>query len=338
MSTALTHPQRSEAAAAAPEHNLIDLDYRQPMPRPKIRGSAVDFHVHISAARHGRLWFEVAEHYGFDLTVSMTPLEEALSLQRQYFERVHFIAIPRWGDWGEGFIDSWLRRIEAFYNIGSRIVKFWFAPPAWGDRGWRLDSPQFRPLFEETVARGMAIMTHVGDPDLWYATRYADSARYGTRQDHYRTWENLLAEYGHRVPWLGAHLGGNPEDLGRLQSLLDRYPRLRLDTSATKWIVREISSRRQEARDFFVRNEDRLLFGTDLVTADRRDFDFLASRFWTLRKLWETARIGPSPIYDPDLPPDAQATMQGLALPDPTLQKLYRDNAVTFMAELGVRL
>ena len=29
-------------------------------------------------------------------------------------------------------------------------------------------------------------MTHVGDPDTWYAGKYADAAMYGTRDEHYR--------------------------------------------------------------------------------------------------------------------------------------------------------
>ena len=77
------------------------------------------------------------------------------------------------------------------------------------------------------------------------------------------------------------------------------------------------------------------MFGSDQVSGDDRGFDFLASRFWAHRKLWETGYIGPSPIYDPDLPEDQQPTMRGLALPDGVLQKLYHDNATRFLANLG---
>lgn len=317
-----------------PEHNRLGLDYRSPMPRPKVAGSVIDCHVHLHAVRHAQGYFATARHYGIDALFTMTPLEEALGLQRQYPGRLRFIAIPRWGNWGEGFIDEWLRRIEAFHNIGSRIVKFWFAPPAIGDRKWRLDSGLFRPLLREARARGMAIMTHVGDPETWYRTRYADAAKYGTRDDHYQMWENVLNEYPD-APWLGAHLGGNPEDLGRLQGLLDRHPNLHFDCSATRWMAREISARRDEAREFFIRNQDRILFGSDQVSGNDRDFDFLASRFWVHRKLWETAYIGPSPIFDPDLPEESQPQMRGLALPDEVLQKLYHDNAVRFLAKMG---
>ena len=67
-----------------------------------------------------------------------------------------------------------------------------------------------------------------------------------------------------------------------------------------------------------------------------RGFDFLASRWWTHRKLWETAYTGPMPILDPDLPPDRQPTLRGLALPDDVLQKLYHDNAVKTLGMIGM--
>lgn len=303
------------------------------MPRPKVRGPVIDFHCHLHAVRHADDWFEAADHYGIHTFVTMTPLEEALGLQRGYGDRLHFIAVPRWGEWGSDMVDRWLRRIESFYNLGSRIAKFWFAPPAWGERGWRLDSELFRPLLREATSRGMAIMTHIGDPELWYKTKYADAAKYGTRDEHYCMWEALLHDYP-TTPWIGAHLGGNPEDLPRLQRLLDAHPNLVFDCSATRWLGREISARRDEAREFFIRNQSRILFGTDQVSNNDRGFDFLASRFWVHRKLWETAYTGPSPIHDPDLPHDQQPVLRGLALPDEALQAIYHDNAARLLTKV----
>ncbi|HEX8913676.1 MAG TPA: amidohydrolase family protein, partial [Humisphaera sp.] len=152
--------------------------------------------------------------------------------------------------------------------------------------------------------------------------------------EHYAMWERLLeANRGH--PWLGAHLGGNPEDLPRLQRLLDRFPDLVLDCSATRWMVREVSARREPMREFFIRNQDRILFGSDQVSGDDRHFDFLASRIWCHRKLWETAYTGPSPIIDPDVPADQQPVVRGLALPDAVLQKIYHDNAQQLLRRVG---
>ena len=329
-------PPRNSVLAPAneAEFNRTGVNFRKPMPRPKVRGRVIDFHCHLFAARHGRDWFEAAEHYGLDCFVTMSPLEEVLGLSRDWPGRVQFITVPRWQDTSPRWIDNWLQRLEAFYNIGSRIVKFHCAPGTMVMRGLRLDAPEYEPMFREIVARKMAVMTHIGDPELWYQGKYTDTAKYGTREEHYRMWEGMLAAYPH-LPWCGAHLGGNPENLGRLQNLLDKFPNLVLDCSATRWMMREVSSRRDAAREFFIRNQDRILFGSDQVSGDDRHFDFLASRWWTHRKLWETAFIGAAPILDPDLPEDQQPTLRGLALPDDVLQKIYHDNAQRFLTRLG---
>ena len=317
------------------EYNRAGIDFRRPVPRPKVRGIVIDFHCHLLARRHAEAWFEAADHFGIDCFLSMTPFEEVVDLLRDYGGRVHFIAVPKFRDESTRWVEDWLSRLEMFYNVGSRMMKFHAAPQTMRYRGHWLDDPIMRPLFREAVDRKMAIMTHIGDPDTWYHGKYLDTAKYGARDDHYRMWEGLLNEY-RGTPWVGAHMGGNPEDLPRLQSLLDRFPDLVLDCSATRWMVREISSQRDAAREFFIRNQDRILFGSDQVSGDDRTFDFLASRFWAHRKLWETAYVGAAPIFDPDLPEDTQPTLRGLALPDEVLQKLYHDNAIRFFAKIGM--
>lgn len=342
MDNTATATELPSKALRPPDHNRTGLDFRRPMPRPKVNGPVIDFHCHLLANRHARDWFEAAAHHGIDCFLSMTPLEEVVGLQRDWAggaaNRLQFIAVPRWGEFPGGqqaWVDDFRVRLEAFYNLGSRMVKFHNSPGTIHTRGLRLDAPLLRPVFRDAVDRGMGIMTHMGDPDTWYHGKYADAATYGTRDDHYAAWESVMGEYRH-VPWVGAHMGGNPEDLGRLQGLLDRFENLVLDCSATRWMVREVSARRDATREFFIRNQDRILWGSDQVSGDDRGFDFLASRWWAHRKLWETAYTGPSPIHDPDLPDDRQPTMRGLALPDGVLQKIYHDNIVKFLARVGV--
>jgi hypothetical protein len=328
------------AAAKSPDHNRTGVDFRRPMPRPPVKGIVIDFHCHLLAARHAPAWFESARHYGIDVFLTMTPLEEAMKLQREWPGKLNFIVVPKWQDITTttlaNWLDDWRRRLDMFCNLGSRMVKFHMAPGTIERRGLKLDSPLLEPFFEAIIHRRMAVMTHVGDPDTWYCTKYADCGKYGRRDEHYEMWTRVMSRYP-EIPWVGAHMGGNPENLERLQSLLDRFPNLQLDCSATRWMVREISARRDEAREFFIKNADRIIWGSDQVSGDDRGFDFLASRWWAHRKLWETAYIGRTPIFDPDLPEDQQPQLRGLALPDEVLQKLYHDNAVRFLDRIGVR-
>jgi hypothetical protein len=151
-------------------------------------------------------------------------------------------------------------------------------------------------------------------------------------------------------------MGGFPEDLAFLDALLESHPNLHLDTSATKWIVRELGRHpRDEVISFLMKWRGRILFGTDTVTTDdhlragdkasemakkatsrESAHDLYASRYWALRMLWEGAGECASPISDPDLhmvaperhtPLDAPP-LRGLSLPPDLLRSLYRDAAV----------
>ena len=49
-------------------------------------------------------------------------------LQREWGHRLRFVAVPKWGDDAVRWVDNWLLRLEAFYNLGSRIAKFHASP------------------------------------------------------------------------------------------------------------------------------------------------------------------------------------------------------------------
>src|SRR5687767_4191656 len=176
----------SETAVKPPDHNRTAIDFRRPMPKPKTSGIVIDFHCHLLAARHAKVWFEAAAHFGIDAFLTMTPLEEVLHLQRDYPGRVAFIVVPKWQDITTlaQWLDDWRRRLDMFCNAGSRMVKFHMAPGTIERRKLNLDSPELAPFFEAIIERKMAVMTHVGDPDTWYGGKYSDAGKYGSRDEH----------------------------------------------------------------------------------------------------------------------------------------------------------
>ena len=89
------------------------------------------------------------------------------------------------------------------------------------------------------------IMVHVADPDDWFRTVYADAAKYGTKPEQYVGLERMIQMFPD-MTWIGAHMGGDPEHPDHLEALLERYPNFYIDTSATKWQVREVSARPAE--------------------------------------------------------------------------------------------
>ena len=316
--------------------NRLGLDYRREAARLPFVGPIWDVHQHIQDVAAAKLFFEVADLFGVEKVWTMTKLEHVDELQAHYGDRLRFIAVPNFHanrDDPEAFTADWLRRLEGFREKGCRIAKIWAAPRGrdFAPGVFELDSPLRRRGIQRAYELGMMFMTHVSDPDTWFATKYADSAKYGTKASQYEPLHRLLDQYGD-VPWIAAHMGGDPEHLDHLQALLDRHANLYLDTSATKWMVRELSKKPDELRDFARRNAGRLLFGSDIV-ADSKDasFDLFASRYWALRTMFETNYASLSPIVDPDLsmvdpnlPKDSVARLCGAAIDPATLRTMYK--------------
>jgi hypothetical protein len=349
--------------------NRFGLDYAaEAASFPKLPYPIIDVHSHINGVDAGRLYLQAARLYGVGLTYSMSMLEQVPAMREIFGDTIRFIAVPNWGgvdkkhEMGAGFID----RIKGFHQAGCRIVKFWAAPRSvdmalkfGGDRkDMRLDAPIRVEAMKIASDLGMMFMTHVADPDTWFATKYADAMIYGSKAEQYEPLERLLDQF--KQPWIAAHFGGSPESLPFLSGLLDRHPNLYLDTSAAKWIIREISKHpRGEVMTFLTKHQGRIMFGSDIVTMDEHltpatdklemaakassaedAWDLYASRYWALRKLWETDYDGESPIADPDLKmvepsrfDDMSAPiLRGVKLPPQLLRSLYHDAAAKLLA------
>ena len=350
--------------------NLRGLDYEresQIMPSPPC--PIIDVHTHINGADAARLYRRAAELYGIELTYSMTALEQVPAMRQIFGERMRFIAVPNWYgedkryEMGPGFI----ARIEKYHALGCRIAKFWAAPRS-VEIGQKINDPYFMRLdapdriaaMQAAHDLGMYFMTHISDPDTWFATRYSDARVFGSKLDQYKPLEDALDRFSQ--PWIAAHMGGWPENLEFLSGLLERHPNLHLDTSAAKWMIRELSKHpRNELISFLKKFQGRILFGSDIVTmdehlhpaanklemaakaSDREEaFDLYASRYWTLRKLWETDDQMQSPIADPDLnmvDPQRYAVMDspllaGQSVPADVLRSLYHDAAHALLEPL----
>ena len=346
--------------------NRFGWDYRALSGQlQKLPFAITDAHSHVNGARACAILREAMDLYGIGSIWSMTYLEQVPAVRAELGDRLRLIAVPdfaskdRKHSLGAGFLE----RIGKYHELGSRLCKIWAAPRSVdfaieaGDATmFQLDAPLRVAAMELASSLGMSLMVHIADPDTWFQTRYSDAARYGTKSAQYLPLERLLDRFS--APWLAAHMGGWPEDLHFLAGILDRHPNLFLDTSATKWIVREISKHpRGAVHAFLERFRGRILFGSDIVTTDEHmsagdaksemaakasrpedAFDLYASRYWALRTLWESDFDGESPIADPDLamvdPKQFTALdaprLQGKHLSPSLLKSLYVEAAENF--------
>lgn len=355
----------ARAVPSNPDANRLGLDYRAEAARlgaPPV--PIIDAHIHVNGAQASHVFQEVATLYGITQVITQTRLVEAAAVREALGPMARFVAIPDYGstDRETAMTSAFLADIERWHaEFGARMIKFWCAPRlrdfATGPGAMEfvpLDSPWRIRQAELAQSLGMMIKVHIADPDTWFATKYKDASVYGTKRSHYEPLERMTDRFA--GPWVLAHMGGWPEDLAFLADLLDRHPNVNLDTSATKWMVRELSKHsRDEVIDFLTRYSGRILFGSDIVTTDEhllpatgttvysgelasspeQAFELYASRYWALRTLWEADYDGPSPIADPDLAmvdperfkPTDGPTLRGKSLPKHLLRTLYRGAA-----------
>lgn len=292
----------------------------------------VDAHAHINGKRAAQVYRKVCDLYGVERVYSQTQIAQAEAVKAVMGDRIDFVAIPEYmhpdRKWAhtQGYLDN----LDRWHELGARMFKIWGAPrlrdyvstmdlPA--DEIVPFDSPWKLKIAEKAKSLGMMLMVHCADPDTWFQTMYKDARKYGTKESQYESLERLIETTG--MPCLAAHMGGWPEDLGFLSGLLDRHPGLILDTSATKWMIRELSKHdTNELVSFLDRYSGRILFGSDIVTSDEHlestdpdnpsfgnqlassdheAFELYASRYWALRTMFETEYRGESNIADPDL-------------------------------------
>jgi uncharacterized protein len=197
----------------------------------------------------------------------------------------------------------------------------------------KLDDPELDPIWTTAARLNIPVMLHVGDPAPFWNTfdysneRYLEMALFPNRRcpaDRCPPFEELMAERDRlfkrhpKTKFVAAHFGWHANDLGRLGKMFDQMPNLYAETGA---VLYEFGRQPRFARDFFVKYQDRVLFGKDSFAPEEYPY------FW---RTFETA----DEYFDYYRDYHAFWKLNGLALPDAVLRKLYFENALKLMPGL----
>jgi predicted TIM-barrel fold metal-dependent hydrolase len=322
-----------------------------------------DVHTHIDPAATSRV-LAMFDERNVRVAVNLSGgapgegLEESLAQQRASGGRIVPFCNINWRGAGDpGWVAAQIATLEGCAAAG---VKGWKIPKVLGlaagdGRGQRLrvDDPMLDPIFERAGALGMVVLIHSGDPRAFFEPATPANERWDELGVHpawsfadprYPRWSEILTEFETRVlrhprvRFIGAHFGNAAEDPDRVERLLARAPNYFIDTSAR---VPEFGRHDPERmRRFFVRWQDRILFGTDLgVGTDPRDLMLGSTgaepptfaeieRFWsaTFRYFESTDRRieHPTPIQ-------GRWTIDAIGLAPEVLRKVYGANAARLL-------
>lgn len=308
-----------------------DLAAQLDTPMPPVPVGILDHHMHLGDAAATRAYVEAAKAYGVERVLGLAGLSQAREIRRAFGDFFRFCGWPplRGAEVTPSFVDDCIGEIEKMREEGFVALKFKVVPGNDGSAPllW-LDDARLKPLFDRAAELGFCIQAHIAQPDAWFDRHYSDG-RAGSKASYFRQVEYLLETYP-ETNYVGVHMGGWPEGLDYLEELMDRHANFHVDTSATKWTVRELSRRSDRAREFFIRNRKRILFGSDLVVQKSVSPSYYTSRFHVQRTMWETSARTRSMIKDPDSP--VRPVINGLELPKDVLADIYWNNAVRVLS------
>jgi predicted TIM-barrel fold metal-dependent hydrolase len=344
------------AAAADPPGDIRDLKLRDWEPRSmmvtkttvveKPMVPVVDMHNHLGGGKD-RLTPQVVKRYltemdeagvrtvvnldggwGDRLKETLAALDEAHPGRFLTFALVNFAGIDD-PDWSQ----RETRRLEESFKAGAKGLKFHKTfGLSYRYKDGKLvavDDPKLDPIWETCAKYNRPVVIHVADPAAFFTPLDRFNERwhelnsnpgwlfYGgpfpKRQDLLDQLHRVIAKHP-KTTFINTHFGNNAEDLASVADKLDRYPNMFIDIDAR---ISELGRQPYTARKFFLKYQDRILFGTD--TPPRRE------AYRTYYRFLETD----DEYFDSSPSHHRQGfwNIYGLYLPPEVLEKVYRTNA-----------
>jgi uncharacterized protein len=198
----------------------------------------------------------------------------------------------------------------------------------------KVDDPRLDPVWEECGKLGIPVSIHVTDPIAFFSPIDGNNERYEELIEH-PDWsfygpkfpskqsildarDRVIARHPHTT-FIALHVANWPENLDYVGQELDRYPNMYVEFGARE---AELGRQPRRAREFFLKYQDRIMFGTD----NTPDEDMYQNHFRWL----ETA----DEYFDYwGYPGQGRWKIYGMALPDDVLEKVYHGTADKIFAK-----
>jgi len=311
---------------------------QHPVPRAKF--PVVDIHSHqptpIAPSEYDRVMKGMEEN-NLRVLVNLSGssgarLKQGVEALRasKYKDRMVLFANVDFNGVGPGWGAKAARQLEEDLKAGAIGLKVFkdlgmFDRKADGSR-LRVDDPELDPVWDTCTRLNVPVLIHIAEPQAFFDPldykneRWLELALYpdrrhqtGVRFEELMTERNNMIKRHPKTRYILAHFGWHANDLARAGRLLDENPNVYYDVAA---VLYDFGRQPRAAHDFFIKYQDRILFGKDSYQPDEYPY------YW---RVFETN----DEYFDYYRDYHAFWKLYGIGLPDPVLRKLYYQNALT---------
>jgi len=190
---------------------------------------------------------------------------------------------PLWNINEPGYVGKVINGLDKNFADGALAVKVWKdigleAKDPHGEH-IHLDDPIFDPIVEHIVANNKPLLGHLAEPIHAWRPLEKDNPlhryQHANPQWHFYgkadipSYERIIAARDARIAkhpemtFVAFHLGSMSHDVGMVDSRLAIYPNMYAGVAGrVRFLTRQPS---EKVRDFFIKYQDRLMYGTDLT-------------------------------------------------------------------------
>jgi predicted TIM-barrel fold metal-dependent hydrolase len=253
-------------------------------------------------------------------------------------DRVRVLAGIDFRNVGPGWAEKAIAQLEAdaaagAVGVGEIGKGFGLSTKKADGSRLKLDDPDLDPIWDACARLKLPVFIHTGDPQEFFEPidytneRWLELSLFPERRypaDKFPRFEELMAERDNlfrkhpKTTFVAAHLGWHANDLGRLGKMLDAMPNVYTEVGA---VLYDIGRQPRGAHDFFVKYQDRVLFGKDSFQPEEYPY------YW---RVFETR----DDYFDYYRGYHAFWKLYGIDLPDSVLKKVYFQNALKIASRL----
>jgi predicted TIM-barrel fold metal-dependent hydrolase len=314
----------------------------------------IDVHAHQLTARPGFVEQAIVDNFTLLSINSEVPdyppvdsqQHYILQLRHQYPNDLYYLSAFETETINQpGWVDRQLSYLKKSFDSGALGIKVWknigMTLRDKDSNFIMIDNPVFDPIFNYLEQNNIPVIGHIGEPkNCWLPldqmTTNNDRAYFTAHPEYhmylhpeYPSYDTIiecrdrLLEKHPNLKFIGAHLGSMEWDVDEIAKRLDKFPNLYMEPAERFGQLQYQSIQNwQKVHDFFIKYQDRIMYGTDLEDSylmDPEEIKKHAHEIWVRDWRYLTTADSLQSAF-------VNQKFKGLQLPKTVIDKIYYSN------------